>query len=244
MFVPYILDLIIVALAGVSIYFAYRKGMIRTLFSLAGGVVAIVLALYCSAPVSAWVNRTYIDPAVHNAVLTAVNGSKPAEAYDEAIKKVDVAGNLQKMPDSLRSFLETMKIDVSAVQKSAEESRENSIAAREALIDSIASPVSKTVSKAITLIGLFILFFIALFIISRLLEAVFKVLPFGKKLNRFGGVLFGVLRGCLLVLIFCAVLYGLACGNVLVSLDDLDHTYLLKWINQINPFLQVIKGVV
>ncbi len=235
-----VLDVVLLAILAVSVFLAYKKGFIKTLFSLVGGLIAVILALHLCTPVAAWLNEKFIEPTIRTTVLTAVNGSALAENYDEAINSIDVVDRLQEMPESLRAFLETLNVDVNSIVDSANKVQENSVAVKEKLIDSIVTPVSETLSKAIALIGLILIFFVLLFVASRLLDAVFRLLPFGKKVNKAGGVIFGALRGLLIVLVFGAVVYGLACGNVLVSLEDVENTVLLKLFNSWNPILNAL----
>ncbi len=234
-----ILDVVVVAIIALSIFLAYKKGLIRTLFSLIGGIVAVVLAVTLSAPVANWLNTQFVEPAVRNTVLTAINGSSVSKDYEEALNSVDVAEKLREMPENLREFLENFNLDIDGIIASAEQSKGNTAAAKEALVDSIAIPVSEAISKAIALIGLVILFFVLLFVVTRLLDAVFKVLPFGKSLNKAGGIVFGAVRALLIVMLFGAIVYGLASGNVLFTQEDLNKTLILKLINQYNPILNV-----
>ena len=157
--------------------------------------------------------------------------------HDEALETVDVVETLKEMPDSLRSFLESINVDVDAIIAEAENAVSDSAAAKDQLIASIAEPISSTVSKAAALIGLALIFFILLFVVMHLLNAVFQMLPFGKSFNRVGGIIFGVIRAILIVMVLGAVIYGLACGNILLSVEELDQTILLKNINKINPIL-------
>lgn len=236
-----ILDIIVVAIIALSVFLAYKKGLIKTLFSLIGGIAAVVLAVTMSAPVADWLNEEFIGPAVRKTVLTAVNGSPLGKGYDDALNSVNVAEKIKQMPENLREFLDNLNVDIEGIVASAEQSKANSAAAKEALIDSIAMPVSETVSKAVALIGLAVIFFILLFVVTRLLDTVFRVLPFAKSANKTGGMIFGAIRALLFVMVFGAVIYGLACGNILLSVDDLDKTLILKWINEINPILDFLK---
>ncbi len=236
-----ILDILVLVIIGVSVFFAYKKGLIKTLFSLLGGITAVVLAVSMSASVGNWLNEKFIGPAIRNTVLTAVNGSALGESYDEALNSVDVAGKLQEMPESLRSFLEKLNVDIDSIVDSAEQSKADSVAAKEKLIDSIAQPVSKVISKTVALIGLAIIFFIVLFVVTNLLDAVFRILPLGKTVNNVGGIIFGVIRALLIVMVLGALAYGLARGNVLLSMEDLENTYILKIVNYFNPILNILK---
>ena len=87
------------------------------------------------------------------------------------------------------------------------------------------------------MIGLIILFFALLFVASLLLNLVFKVLPFGKSINSIGGVVFGVVRGVLLVLVMGAIIHSLALSGNWIAAEDIEKTWILKFINEINPIL-------
>lgn len=239
MLIAIILDLLVLAVVVGSAILAYKKGFIKTLFSLVGGIAAVVLAVSFSEPVAAWLDSAFIGPAVKSSVLTAVNGSPLTEDYNEALESIDVSLKLREMPEGLRSFLESINIDVEETIFKAEQNKASSVDAREQLISDIVAPISATISKVIALIGLIIIFFLLLFVASLLLNAIFKLLPFGKTLNHVGGVLFGVARGILLVMVLGAILYGLGKGNYLLSLDDIENTWILKWVNAINPILNL-----
>lgn len=236
-----ILDLIVLAVFAVSVFTAYKKGLIKTAFSLLGGIAALVLAINLCVPVGNWLGEKFVYPAVRNTVLTAVNGSELGQSYDEAVESIDVVNKLQEMPESLRKFLETLNVNVDEITASANQTRENTKAAKEQLIDSIVQPVSQTISTAVALIGLVVVLFAAIFIVGRLLDAIFRLLPFASGVNKIGGMIFGALRGLLFVLILSAVIYGLACGNILVSLDKLEDTVLIRLINDYNPILKVLN---
>ena len=239
--VSIILDLVVLGIVVASAILAYKKGFIKTLFSLVGGIAAVVLAVSFSEPVAAWLDSTFVGPAIKSSVLTAVNGSPLTEDYDTALESIDVSDKLQEMPESLRTFLESINIDVEDAITKAEENKAASAAAREQLISDITAPISATISKAIALVALIIIFFALLFVASLLLNAIFKLLPFGKTLNQVGGVLFGVARGILLVMILGAILYGFAKGNSLISLEDIEKTWVLKWVNAVNPVLNLFR---
>ncbi|MBR2013092.1 MAG: CvpA family protein [Clostridia bacterium] len=241
MMIAIILDLLVLGIVVGSAILAYKKGFIKTLFSLVGGIAAVVLAVSFSEPVAAWLDAAFVSPAIKSSVLAAVNGSPLTEDYDEALESIDVSDKLREMPEALRSFLESINIDVEDAVSKAEQNKAESAAAREQLISDIVAPISSTISKVIALIGLTILFFALLFVASLLLNAIFKLLPFGKTLNRFGGVLFGVARGILLVMVLGAILYGLGKGNNVISLEDIEHTWILKWINAFNPILNLFQ---
>ena len=132
-----ILDILVLVIMILSVWSAYRKGLIKTLFSLIGGIVAVILAVQLSVPVANWIDDRFVGPTVRDTVLTAVNGSALGGSYDQALESIDVVEKLQEMPESLRSFLETLNVDVDSIVSSAQQSQSDSIAAKERLITSI-----------------------------------------------------------------------------------------------------------
>ncbi len=159
----YVLDIILIVLIGISAFFAYRAGLIKSLFSLVGGVGALALAV--------------------------------------------------------------------------------------AIFDSVSVPLCEILffkmnillARISAFLLVIVVCYLVLFIISRLLDTVFRVLPFGKSINRAGGMILGVARGALLVLIFGAVAYQLAMAEIWIQPDDLENTFLLQRINEINPIIDVLK---
>lgn len=236
-----LLDLLILVISGLSIFFAYKKGLIRTLFSLVGFIAAVALAFSFCEPVAAWVDSQFIKPAVQEIVLDAINGGKVEGDYDEALSQVDVVVTLREMPEPLENFLENINVDINKLIEGAEKAEADSLTAKERLVESIVVPVSAAISKTVTLIVLIAVFLALLYVITRLLDAVFKVLPVAKSINKIGGIICGLVRAGVLSLIVSAAIYGLACGNILFNIAQLEDTYLIKWINDVNPILSLFQ---
>ncbi len=96
-------------------------------------------------------------------------------------------------------------------------------------------------AKLAAFLVLIVVCYVALFVASHLLDTVFRVLPFGKTLNKGGGIAVGVLRGALFVLILGAVAYYLVQADLWIIAEDVENTVLLREVNQFNPILDFIK---
>ena len=55
------LDILIVAIVGLSIFFGVRRGLIRTAIHLFGSIIALVLALIFSAPLGEYIDTNYVN---------------------------------------------------------------------------------------------------------------------------------------------------------------------------------------
>jgi uncharacterized membrane protein required for colicin V production len=228
------LDLLAIVVAVISVILAYKKGFIRTLFSLIGWIVAVCLAMNFKAPVAQWIDQKVVGPTVQNSILTAISGESMEEGVDATLAKVNVAGILREMPEELRGFFESLHMDADGISQMAEGHYESTVTARKALIQKISAPISYSISEAIALILLVVLFFLALFLLSLLLSAVFKVLPLGDKVNHFGGIILGILRACLIIMILGIV------ANIFCS-ADVQKSWIFGPINRYNPILNLFS---
>lgn len=241
-----IIDIVLVAILIVSALFAFKKGLIGTLFSLLGTVVAIVLSVMLSGPVSGYINQEFVNPSIKQYILGAVDSSSVGKSYEDALNSIDVAGAVERMPSELKSVLEFAGIDTSEIVEMANSVTENSNAAKDNLIDSIAAPISGTISRVIALIVLFVILSIILWVVSKLVTAVFNALPLGGMVNKVGGLIFGVLRGLIIVFAISVVFSAVSKGvdpdsGSLFSRKTIDSTVLLKAVSNINPINSILN---
>ena len=235
-----IIDVILLAIIVVSAVFAAKRGFIGTLFSLAGTVVAVILAIMLSGPVSGFVDAQFINPSVKKYILTVVDSSAAGKSYNAALESIDVAQKIKEMPAPLKAVLDLAGIDSQEVVNKVSAVSSNVAEAKDAYIKMIADPISATISRVLTLIGLFIVLFIILWVVTKLLEAVFNAIPFGEGANRAGGLIFGILRGVVIVLAISTLFTALSKGvdpdsNNIFSQKTIDSTVLLKTVNDFNP---------
>lgn len=217
-----VIDVIIVAIIAISAVFAYKKGFIGTVFSLVGTVVAIVLSVMLCNPVAEVVDKNYVNPAVKSYIETTVEKS-----LDDVIPeggKFDFG--IENMPASIKSLLDFAGVN------NIEGNLANST---QELVERIANPISKTISRVVTLVVLFAVLNIALWVVCKLITAVFNALPLGKKLNKIGGLAFGIIRGLLIVFVV-SLLFG-----ALISQKTVNSTYILKTVSNINPISQILN---
>lgn len=217
-----IIDVIIVAIIIVSAVFAYKKGFIGTVFSLLGTIIAIVLSVMLCDPVSAVVDKNYVNPAVKSYIESTVEKSLDSVIPDGG--KFEYTN--QNMPAAVKTLL-----DVAGVNDI-----EGSLAnTTQELVERISTPISKTISKVLSLVLLFVILNVALWVVCKLITAVFNALPLGKKLNKFGGLVFGIIRGLLIVFVV-SLLFG-----AVISQKTIESTYLLKTVSDINPISQILN---
>ncbi len=240
-----LIDIILIAIFIVSAYFALKKGLIGTLFSLLGTVVAIVLAVMLSSPVSGFIDNEFVNPSVKQYIMEAVDSSSVGKSYEEALNSIDVASQIEKMPTELKSVLELAGIDTNDIISAANSITDNSNSAKDELINRIAAPISGTISRVIALIVLFIILSIGLWVVAKLLTAVFNALPLAGTVNKVGGLIFGILRGFIIVfavsVLFSAVSKSVdPDSNSFFSKKTIDSTIVLNTVLDMNPINYIL----
>lgn len=237
-----IIDVILVAIIAVSAYFAYKKGFVGTLFSLLGTVVAIVISIALCGTVAGFIDTGYVNPAVKNTIIKAVDASAVGKANEQiSVNADEFRKKLEQMPPSLEAILEAADVNSDEVLKNVR----SGIPVNK-IIDDIAAPISITISRVIALIGMFVILLVALWVVAKLLTAVFSLLPIGKRLNAVGGLVFGALRGLVIVFVIAALFSAASKGvdpdsNNIFSKKTIDSTYVLKTVTDSNPIISAIE---
>lgn len=241
-----ILDLILVGIIAISIFFAIRKGFIGTLISLIGTIVAISLSLILSGPVSNFIDNMFVNNPVKSYVLGVVDSSSSGKKYEEALNSIDVSKSIQSMPDGLKSVLELAGLKPDDMIEEAENATQKTNNVKDGLINKIASPISKTISTVIAVVLLFLLLSIGIWFLSKLITAVISALPLGKTLNKSLGFIFGLVRGLAIVFVISVFFVTLSKAvkpesNNIFSKKTINSTFVLKTVSSFNPIEAVLN---
>lgn len=172
-----IVDIIVIAIIALSVYLGYRKGLIALAIQLCAVIIALVATLVLYKPISALIiDNTSLDENIQNAII------EKAENNNE--------NNTQENNNE------------NNYQNNHVENAENIDVVGENNITSIMPEVAKEISINIINIGvMLILYFaikIALHFVTALANIVAKI-PIIKQINKLGGIIYGLLRGILLI---------------------------------------------
>lgn len=162
-------DLLIIAIVGLSVFLGYKKGIISLTIQLFAFIIAIVITLILYRPISNFViNTTGIDEAIQNEVLKRANDIMESEEKNEV---KDVVIN---------------------------EAKEN-----------ILPQTARTIAINVVTFGVLIILFIVIRIILRFISAfanLISKLPVLNQFNKLGGLLYGLIRGILLIYVFMLII--------------------------------------
>lgn len=201
----YIPDIAVILIVVFCVWRGYRHGLIRTAVMLVGFALAAFVAGQVAAPVAKSVYETAVAPKVEAAVTARVQEL----GTEEFTVGLDTLFGEETM---LIPYFESMgwrtTVNVSLGDRS-EQAIEQAI--RPAVVQ-VLQPVVVYLLEAVISFLLFAVLLFAVSLLSRLLDAVFR-LPLLKQLNRFGGLAAGFLQGVFWALVFTAVLqFAVGCG--------------------------------
>ncbi|MCI8538241.1 MAG: CvpA family protein [Oscillospiraceae bacterium] len=212
-------DLIIAAVLAFSAWQGARKGLVFTLFGLLAFVVALVganLAAGCLAPKAA----EFLEPQFARVIETAL-GESLAQSIPDPERILDgehvlpgLFGAIQGTDlyeDILTGVLDSMETGISQ--------------AAGTLSGVIAKAIAQSVARSAVYMVSFAVILAVWFASAHVLDFVCG-LPVLSELNTGGGILFGLFRGALIVLVAA----WLFCGLLgVVPKETVEETFLLKY---------------
>ena len=212
-----------------------RRGLILSLCGLLAFVVAFLGASFAARTLSPAVADA-LEPKFAAAIEEQLNESirQQAEAGEAAVLSPDDVP-LEGVLDALREmgFYETL---INTVDR-AVESGMTAVAASAAA--AVAAAIAQSAAYLILFLLGFFLILLAWRLLSRALDLVAR-LPGLHALNRTGGALLGLVKGCAILFLCAWVLRYL--GSVIPE-ETVEQTYLLKFFLNTNPVTLILDGI-
>lgn len=179
-----IIDLIIVGILGLSIFFGYKKGLTKCVIKILSFVIALVVAFILFKPVSNFViKNTQIDDNIKEAVMNIVK----EDVQENGKVKEDT-----NLPDSMVNYINE------SIEKAVVEAKTN-------VVEVAAENISiMTVNVGVAIL-LFILVRIALIFVSAL-SSIITDLPIIKQFDKAGGILYGLLKALVIIFVLFALI--------------------------------------
>ena len=168
-----IVDIIIIAILALSIFFFYSKGLVELGIKLVSVIIAIVLTLILYRPITnIIINTTSLDENLEQAILN--QGQKIINPEEQSEETNQVQKNEQDIVTQVEEQIENEMLPE---------------AARELSINII---------RACVMLILYIVIKIALRFVTALANLVAK-LPILNQFNKLGGIIYGAIRGLLII---------------------------------------------
>ncbi len=184
-----IIDIIVILIIALSVFLGYRKGLIALAVKLFAVIIALIATLILYKPISALIiNNTNLDENIQNVIMEKANNQE--ETNDTSSNK------------------ETANTNSKNETTQATESQEGNIV-EQSLEEKILPEVARELSINIINIGVIIILYfvikIALHFITAIANIVAKI-PIIKQFNKIGGIIYGLLRGLLLIYVILLII--------------------------------------
>lgn len=179
-----IIDLIIVGILAISIFFGYKKGLTKCVIKILSFIIAVVVAAILFKPVSNFViQNTEIDDNIKEAVVNLVANDVEEDG------KVKEDSNL---PKAMVNYINE------TVENAVEEAKNNMITVAAEGIANV------TVNVGVAIL-LFIVVRIALIFVSAL-SSIITDLPIIKQFDKAGGILYGAVKAFVIIFVVLALI--------------------------------------
>ena len=215
-----ILDILIIVIIALSIFFAAKRGFIRTLLGGTSFLIAVALAFI--NPVRDYLGNSSVADKARASLSDTLAGfvSSDSESYDPKLLEDNSA---------FMNMISVFGIDTEEIREKWQEWRtENTEKLRVDLEEYVSKPVVHAVATVVAFLALFLGSLLILKLALFLLDRFFR-LPVLRQANTFLGVLLGVILAAVRVYLFVALVnlllpYGTQLGWTFFSQLDAGTT--------------------
>ena len=241
----FLLDLVIIAIFALTVYFAYKNGFVKTAVSAVSFILAIILTVTFATPLAEYIKSTELASEVKLSVSEAISNSLPQQTEGEAdIKRDGIEKYLDEHPEIFDRLPEFVDFNKETLLEWYDEATESGNDLRQSASETLAEKsaekiidiVSKLLAVIILFIGAQIILSIIAFILNRIVE-----LPVLRTANKGLGIALGVILAVLRIALFCFVM-NLLIGNAEYLNSDFinslqpENTFFFKLFSNIDIF--------
>ncbi len=251
-FYTVLIDLILLLIIAVSVYFAARRGFVRTFVEAVGFIAAGILALTICTPLA---NATYdkiIEPPLLKIVTERVNASfedklqqipdfdVDSEEYQDVKENIDtyITEVFEQLPDYLKNYVNQSGLKPQEFFGDSDVAIKDSVSIEEAVqklaVDISQNQIKPLVSQMISVVYSTLILVLSLIIVKILAKVINKAFSFSiaGKLNTALGGLCGLAKGLIFALLLCTLIYVLIPftenGIWIFTLENIEKTFIFK----------------
>lgn len=204
-----ILDLIIIAIISISVFLGYKKGLVKVAVKLCAFLIAVMVTLLFYKPVSNLIiENTELDEKIESVIVE--NGTKKLEDNNEETKE---------------NFLENIQQYVNNTVTQTQND----------IIENLAKEVSIRLINILVIVGLFIATRLLLIVLVLMSDLITNI-PVIKQFNQLGGILYGIIRGLLLIYVILSIVFlvvSISANNEIITIIESSIITELMYKNNI-----------
>lgn len=208
-----LLDILLIAILLISIVLGYKKGLINVAFNLCAFIIALIITLVLYKPITNFViDNTEFDEKIESVII------EKGISNDE--KNTTEDGTLNK-------YIEEY------VMKSVDNTKNE-------IVKSTATIIAEKIIGIVVMIALFIVIRILLIFAKAIINGIAN-LPIIKQFNELGGLLYGILRGLVIVYGILTIMFiVISMNNNGVIANSIGTSIISKILYENNIILNII----
>ena len=224
-----IIDIVIITVLVIFGIVGMVKGFLNTIISLFGNLASLAIAIFTAKPVSSFLDKTFgIVSKLASKIAPSFSAIAPfPEGSEATLTGADLKTYLSTDGLTFQERLISMFINDETVFTSNAE-----------IVEYISGTIAGIAAMVISAVVMFILIRIAILLLAKLFDALTKNKAIGG-LDRVVGLLFGLLKGALLVFVVLSVFYLIA--NTTVD-GWIQNSVVTKWLYQY--VCQIVDSIV
>lgn len=225
------LDIIIILIVSLTVYFAAKNGFVKTAISASSFIIAILLTAILTTPVAEAIKASPLSATVRNATEDRIESILLEGSYE-------MSSLLEGESEEFNKLLAVARIDKDDLMEKYVSMDPDKVAYNLAV--EISNPIIDTVAIIVAIIIIYIGTQIILSVVSFILDKVCR-LPVLKSCNKFLGIVVGVVLALLRACLFCFVIKILMenadfLGSSFIAGLAPEKTLLFKTFSEIDIF--------
>lgn len=229
------LDIVLIAVFAAIVFAAAKKGFVKSLLELAAFFLAMFLAFQFSSVIA---EKAY-DSFLRERLVTAIE-EQAENGLDLTETQNKVSATIDAMPEFLAELAKNIGVDTEklSAEISSEKFTGENLAAQ--LEEKIARPVLTSALTAICFIALAVILSVLLRWLAGVISKLFK-LPVVGTANKLLGAALGIIKGVLVIVLFCTVLELLFAGGDGELAEAVNGSRVIALLDDINPIIKAVK---
>lgn len=216
-----LIDLVLLLVVGLAVYFAARKGFVRTVIEAVGLLAAVIITLTVCTPLA---NATY-DKLIEPPLLEAAD-QEVYSSLDEAVSDA-----WDKLPDFIQNYAEAEGVVLNEILENSNSIESSSRKVVAEISQNTIKPIAiKLISALYSLVILTVLLIVVKFLAVSL-NKVFSF-SFAGKINTFLGGVCGLVKGAAIAFLLCMVIYMVISftenGIWIFTYENIEKTIIFK----------------
>ncbi|MBQ4100370.1 MAG: CvpA family protein [Oscillospiraceae bacterium] len=221
-----ILDIILVVVLLLCVFEGYKKGFLKSLVGLIGKIASIIVSAYISLPIAQYLYNNIISHRLANIIKNALMAPNQMEAISEFLSHPTI------------TMLSSVGIAIPSAEQLVSFGEDSAVR----LFTSGAA--ADFLTSFIRIVLFVVLMFAFNLIISVVIKLIVKItkLPLIGTVDKTLGVILGIAKGAIWVLIISVVIYVLAVVVQVefITTSTINNTYILDVITENNPIIKML----